>query len=271
MKKYIKRTICLNFLLIITLNSVIGQSLEQILEKHYEAVGAKSMRNIQSIRYKGKFDNSYLKDFVVSKNLDEKALYPEFELSVINNQAYSLQIDGTFGNEAYTFSDGSYWRDQGGAPPEQWIPSNIERLQIQLVLDIDGFLYNWKDKGFMIKKLADVELDNKNYHRLSLITPEKDSLFYYLNPQTNLVSRISFFYDLAKNPKSPSYTFTEYRKVKGIQIPVSWYYKTQMFNGPNGYREMKIERIKLNPKINKKIFSLKHRMNKAKPKNHEKI
>lgn len=251
---------------LLMLSQVIGQSLEQILEKHSEAVGAKNMRNVQSIRYKGKFDNSYLKDFVISKNLDEKTLYPEFELSVINNQAYSLQIDGTFGKEAYTFSDENYWRDQGGTPPEQWTPSNIERLRIQLFLDIDGFLYNWKDKGFVLKKLDDVVLDNKNYHRLSLITPEKDSLFYYLNTQTYLISRISFFHDLTENPKSPSYTFAEYHKVKGFLMPVSWFYKTQMFNGPNGYQEMKIERIKLNPKINKKIFSLKHRMNKTTPK-----
>jgi hypothetical protein len=265
MKKHQKHAVCLNFLLLLTLNCVSGQSLEHILEKHDEAIGAKNMRNIQSVRYKGKFDNSYLKDFVVNKNLDEKALYPKFDLSVINNQAYSLQIDGTFGKEAYTFSDGNYWRDQGGAPPEQWAPSSIERLRIQLVLDIDGFLCNWKGKGFVLKKLDDVVLDNIKYHRLILVTPEKDSLFYYLNPQTYLISKISFFHDLSENPKSPSYSFAEYRKVKGFLIPVSWFYKTQMFNGPNGYQEMKIERIKLNPKINKKIFSLKHRMNKTKP------
>lgn len=260
MKNLLKHAICINFLLLITLNSVIGQGLEQILDNHYEAVGAENMRNIKSVRYKGKFDNSYLKDFVVNKNLNEKALYPEFELSVINNQDYTLQIDGNFGKEVYIFSNGNYWKDKGGASSKQWIPSNIERLKIQLILDIDGFLYNWKDKGFMLKKLDDVVLDNKNYHRLSLITPEKDSLFYYLNPQTYLISKISFFHDLAENPKSPSYTFAEYRKVKGFLMPVSWFYKTQMFNGPNGYREMKIESIKLNPKINKEIFSLKTRV-----------
>lgn len=257
MNKLITYFFLLGFFLFYLSDIGKGQSLEQILEKHYEALGAENMRNIQSIRYKGKFDNSYLKDFVVGKNLDEKALYPEFELSVINDQAYSLEIEDNFGKEAYTFSDGNYWRDQGGAPPEQWIPSNIERLRIQLFLDIDGFLYNWKEKGIMLEKLDDVVLDNKNYHRLSLVTREKDSLFYYLNPQTYLISRISFFHDLAENPKSPSYTFAEYRKVKKILIPVSWFYKTQMFNGPNGYQEMKIEKIKLNPKINKEIFSLK--------------
>jgi len=261
-----KHFICLNFLLIITFNSVIGQSLDQILEKHYETVGVKNIKSIQSIQYKGKFDNSYLKDFVVNKNLDEKALYPEFELSVINHQAYTLQIDGNFGQEAYTFSDGGYWRDQGGAPPEQWIPSNIDRLKIQLFLDVEGFLYNWKDKVFLLKKLDDVVLESSKYIRLRLVTHEKDTLFYYLNPENFLISKISFFQDLAEYTNSPSYTFTNYKKIKGFQIPFNRLYKTQMFKGPNGYQEMKIDQIKLNPKLNKKIFSLKHRMNKTKPK-----
>lgn len=228
------------------------------------AAGAKKLRNIQSIRYEGKFDNSYLKDFVLSKKIDKKALYPEFELSVINNQAYSLQIDGAFGNEAYTFSWGNYWRDQGAIPPEQWSPSNIDRLKIQLFLDIDGFLFRWKENGFLLKKQDDVSIENCIYHCIRLITTEKDTVFYYINPESYLISKISFFRELVKHHNSPSYTYTNYKKIRGIQIPFSMVYKTQMFKGPNGYQEIKIKHVKLNPKLNKEIFSLEHRITKLK-------
>ena len=117
----------------------------------------------------------------------------------------------------------------------------------------------------MLKKLDDVVLENKKCHRLRLITLEKDTLFYYQNPENCLISKISFFQDLAEYLKSPSYTFTNYKKIKGFQIPFNCVYKTQMFKGPNGYQEMKIEKIKLNPKINMEIFSLKNRINKTKP------
>jgi hypothetical protein len=262
MKKNIKHFICLNFLLLITFNSVIGQSLEQILERHYEAVGAKNIGNIQSIQYKGKFENSYLKNFIESTNIDKKFLAPEFVLSVINKSEYLLQIDGYFKEEAYAYSESNYWRDQGGIPPEQWIPSNIERLKIQLFLDIEGFLYHWNEKGFMLKKQDDVAIENNNYHRLRLITPEKDTLFYYLNPENYLISKISFFWDLTEKTDSPSYTYTNYKKVKGFHFPFNRIYKTQMFKGPNGYQDMIIDQIKLNPKLNKEIFSLKIRSTK---------
>ena len=243
-------------MLIITLTDVIGQSLDQIVERHYQAVGAKNIKDIRYIRYKGKFDNSYLKNFVLSKKIDKKALHPEFELSVINHQAYLLQIDGNFGEEAYAFSNGTYWRDQGGSPPEQWSPSDIDRLKIQMFLDIEGFLIDWKIKGYQLVKSEDIALCESKYHRLKLITTEKDTIFYYINPVNSLISKISFFHDLAENPKSPSYTINNYRKIKGFMMPLNWVYKTQMFEGPNGYQEMIIDKIKCNPKLNKKIFDL---------------
>ncbi len=255
MKKHI---ICLYFLLIITLNNVKSQSLEQILEKHYEAVGVKNVNAIKTIRYRGIFDNSYLKEFVLSKKTDKKALYPKFTLSIINNQAYKLLVAGTFGQEVYSFVDGAYWKDMGGSLPELWNPANIERLKIHLFTDIQGFLIDWKSKRYSLEKYEDIELENILYHRLRLVTLEDDTLFYYLNSQTNLVSKISFFSDLAKMPNAPSYTITNYKKIKGIKMPTSWIYRTQMFKDPNSYQALRIKRIKTNPKLNKKDFQFKN-------------
>ena len=254
MKKHI---ICLYFLLIITLNNVKGQNLEQILEKHHEAVGVKNTP-IYTIKYKGIFDNSYLKEFVLSKKLKKKDIHPKFTLSIINNQAYLLQIAGAFGKEIYSFVDGAYWKDMGGSLPEQWSPANIERLKIQQFIDISGILDDYKPTKYLLTKCDDVDIDNISYHRLRLVTLENDTLYYYLNPQTNLISKVSFFHDLAKVPNAPSYTITSYKKIKGIIIPTRWVYKTQMFKGPDSYQALKIKRIKTNPKLNKKDFQFKN-------------
>lgn len=257
-----KQIIYIVFLLFFTHNSVKSQSLLQILERHYEAAGMKYLKEVESLQYKGNYVNHFLKS--ISKNISENLLKPDFVLTIEKQRGYLLQILDERGEGAYGFFNGKYWKAPCGFPPQEWNPNNSDRRLIQYYLDSEGFLYNWKKKGHKVTKLNDVILEEKNYHRMKLITLENDTLFYYINPKNYLISKMSFMGDLADDKEHPSFTFLKYKKVQNIMIPFKRIYRSRMLDGSYGNRDILIDKIELNPKLDKTIFNLKNRINNSK-------
>jgi len=58
---------------------VSGQTLYEILKKHYKAVGMKYLKNVHTIQYKGYYVNHFLKK--ISNNVSESTMKPDFELN----------------------------------------------------------------------------------------------------------------------------------------------------------------------------------------------
>lgn len=244
--------------LVFTFNFARGQSLDEILDKHYDAVGTKYLKEVQSILYYGTYKNHFLKK--ISENLPNNLLFPDVEITVSRSGGYLNRILDRDEPTTYGYFFGEYWKDQEGYPAEKWRPNNFDRLQIQLYLDFEGFLYNWREKGTLLRKLENIQLENKTYYRIRVITPEKDTLFYFINPKNNFLEKISFFGDLAEGEKYGSITFTDFKKVEGVQMAFNRIYNTRMLDGSFGKREVVFKKIVFNPKIDTEIFQIKSRL-----------
>ena len=244
--------------LILAFNFARGQSLNEILDKHYDAVGTKYLKEVQSIQYYGTYKNHFLKK--ISKNLPAYLFSPDIEITVSRSGGYLNRILDRDEPTTYGCFSGEYWKDQEGYPAEKWKPTNSDRLQIQLYLDFEGFLYNWQKKGILLRKLDNIQLENKTYYHIQTITPEKDTLFYYINPKNNLLEKISFFGDLSEGEKYASITFTDFQKVEGVQIAFHRIHNTRMLDGSFGKREVVFKKIVFNPKIDTEIFQIRNRL-----------
>lgn len=249
----IKFLLLINLMLLFTMNDVKGQSLDQILEKHYLASGISNFKNVQSIRYNATRTNHYLEHI----SQDSSELTSKVIIYVTRDNEYLLQNFGFMGEDDYSYSNGYYWRDTPGPEPRQeFSPGKFYELEIKLLIDFEGFLYDWKKKGYQVVKLDDVRLSQKNYYRLELITPQKDILFYYINPISYLIDKISFQDDLADGKEHASVTFLEYKKVNGIQMAYKRLWRTHSIDGKWGDKEIKVNSIDFNPKFDKQIFTL---------------
>jgi len=256
MKKYLKHAFCLNFLLLLTLNSLIGQSLDQILEKHHEAVGIKALKNIESMKYYIVNKNHFL------KNQSSILFCYDIEITVLRNKYYLSQLFKQNGEDIYAYASGKFWRKADGFSPEIWEPNNLDRLLIQQYLDFEGFLHDWKKKGIIIEKLEDVNLSGEYYHRVMAVTPEKDTLYYYLNPQNCLIEKISYNGDLSKRNDLFFISFSDFKIFEGIQFAFNRMVYSKKLDGSFGKREMIISKIEFNPPVDTVMFNEK---NKFKP------
>lgn len=238
------------------LNDVVkGQNLEQILEKHYEAVGMKRLLEVETIQYSGYYYNRFLEK--MGSNIPAGLLKPQFKLTVKKGKAYLLQILSNSRNLASCFYNGNYWLNQNGMITENWIPIKDDRQQIDQEIDPEGFLYNWKEKGFQLNKLDDAVINNKHLYKLQLIKSEYDTFYYYINKKTYLISYLSFDEDLCNNGgKCRNVEFQKYKKVEGIFIPFKRVRTEQMLDGTYDKKEIFIREIKINMDLNEDMFKI---------------
>ncbi len=250
------------FILFATIAIINGQDLDEILDKHFKAVGMEYLKDVQTVQYKGKFINHFLeKD---DKTVPDYFLYQKFLLSIDKQKAYLEQVFGKYGEDANAFSDGKFWNDPSGASPEERTPNESDKLHIQLNLDTEGLLYNWKNKGYSVVKFKDAVFENKKYYKIRLTTPKRDTLYYYINPQNNLIFKMSYSGDITDGNEYKSVTFMNYKKVQNILFPFIMIHRSQMLDGSFGDRETVINEIKINPKFDKELFNVNNRITNQK-------
>ena len=239
-------------LLIFAYNLANGQSLDEILEKYYKAVGMEYLKNVQTIQYKGNYYNRFLEK--MGGNLPEKLLKPDFTLWVEKRIGYRYHVISDPGEFTIGYFKGDYWIDQNGNVDENWNPGKPDRRIIQQAINLEGFLYNWKSKGYKATKLENTELNGREHYTIQLINTEKDSIYFYINTKTNLISYTSYGGDLADGKEHPGIEFQKYKIVENIEIPFKRIQTELMLNGSYGKKDILIKEVKLNPKFEPDIF-----------------
>ncbi len=233
-------------------SALSAQTLDEILEKHFEAVGTKYLENVETIQFKGFYYNRFLEK--MGGNLPEKLLKPDFILSVEKAKSYRLQIFSEPGNFVTGFYEGNYWINQSGNINTKWDPGEGDRRIIQQAIDLEGFLFNWKKKGYKAINSGEVVLNRKKYHKIQLINAEKTSFNYYLDSKTFLISYICFEGDLEDEKEHTSVEFQEYKKVGKISFPFKRIHTERMLDGGFGKKDIVIKEIVLNLIFNNEFF-----------------
>ena len=215
--KLMKQSIFILIFLFFSNIYVKSQSLEQILESHYKAVGIEFLKEVQTIQYKGKYINHFLKKDGMP--VKDYYLNVDFILSIDKQKSYLEQVFGKYGEDAYAFSNVKFWTDPSGALPSERIPNKSDKLHIQSRIDTESVLYNWKNKGYKLVKLNNAIFENKSYYKSRLTTSEKDTLYYYINPENAFIYKMSYNGDLTDGKEHKSVTFMNYKKVHNILFP----------------------------------------------------
>lgn len=238
--------------LFVTSNILQGQSLDEILKKHFEAVGIEYLTKVQTIQYKGNQVLHYLEN--VGYKVPEDLLKPRFILSVEKGKGYRLQLIGEIGDFATGFFEGNYWNNQNGNVTENWNPIEVDRRIIQQELDLEGFLFDWERKGYKVAKLGNADLKHNSYYKIRLTTLGNDTIWFYIDPKNYRISFMSFGGDLSDGKKYPSVEFQDYKKVENIYIPFKRIHTELTLNGSYGETDILISEVQINPKFDSDIF-----------------
>ena len=197
--------------------------LEEVLEKHIEAIDIEHLCEIQSLEMKGHVA-FYLNE--EHYNNSESNLEGSFtEIIKLPAQRYfESNFDYVGGFHVQCYDGHNSWVKDGGS----YRPSKLnktETIQAGQKFDIVPNLMQCGQKDFKSMYLGKKDIEGKKYHCIKLQYENGDELFYYLHTKSFLIRIISFMKDIHENTEWVVRYFDNYKSIDGIMFPHTQYDK----------------------------------------------
>ena len=157
--------------------SSFGQTADEIINKHIEAIGGKeNWKKVNSIRQEGSITVQEMEIPVITTTIHNKATKQEF--SAMGMSVYSI----------ITSEGGwSFNPMMGQTEPEAMGEDQLKYGNYQL--DAQGEFIDYKEKGHSIEKLENEDVDGVSCYRIKLNRKSGTSSTFFIDPNSYYVVR----------------------------------------------------------------------------------
>ena len=215
-----------------------AQSVDRIIDQYFNAINYKEICNINSITTKGTRTSVGERDFTEIIQRPDKYRC-DYDMGPDN---FSLIYDGETGWQINPFSPGN--------KTEYLIEHAIDLVQIKENADIDGILFNWREKGHKVILCNDKDTMDKEFYKLKIITRDNDTLYYFLNSKNYYLTKKTYIFKNGEQTIKTHLFLSDHRKVNGMIFP----FKIETFQYNNLISTISINKIILNIEYNNHIF-----------------
>lgn len=235
MKKYT----FLSFLLAFAAAAITSaQDLETILDKHFEAIGQENIENVNTMKATGKLVTMGMEGpfTMVYKRPDKVRMRIEIQGTEV--------IQGFDGEKAWMQNP-----MMGSTRPV--VVSGAQADQIKESADMDGQLWNYKEKGHKLELAGSEAVDGEEAHVLKL-TKENGSVDrYFINKESYLIDKVVSSANINGMDMEVTTRLSDYREVNGYKMP----HKTeQSFGGQQG-NTILFEKVEVNEPVEDELFA----------------
>ncbi len=227
--------------LLLSLSAVVlaqDLNLDQVLDKYYQAGSFEKLKQVKTI--------------IMTGSLVQQDLMP-VKIVRVRPDKYLMEFD-VADMTAYQVCDGqTCWMTApwtGKADPQVVAPERA--IDLKNRADMDGLLFNWKEKGHALELNGKDTLDGKLAYKIK-ITRKDSGVEYYFIDVTNFLPQKRLYFRKQGGKEIPveSY-YRDYRMVEGI--PFAFTVET---NNGGRVNEIQFESVELNKPVDLKIFTMK--------------
>lgn len=233
MKKLATLSLC--FLLVGSFLS--AQTLEDVLKAHFSAIGQDKLLKVNTIKVTGK---------LVQAGLE----IPFIQMAA---RPAGIRVEATFQDltliQTYDGKEG--WNINpfaGITDPQPMGEDELKQLKYQA--DLDGMLWNWKEKGYTVTLEGQEEDEGTNCFKIKIVTPEGDTFTTYLDAESYIPVRTNAKVKVQGNESEADTYFSNYMMVEGIAIAGQTVTKI----GGQIANTIVSEKVELNVDLDKSLF-----------------
>lgn len=231
-----KNIICV-VILLMSFN-VSAQNLEEILEKHFEAIGSKKLSEASSMEM-----NTIMTMQGISMNQTLSFKRP----SKVRSEMKMM------GQDVVMIYDGKKAYMKLGATGYTPMPDGQSNDLIRMS-DIDGPLYNWEEKGHKVSYKGTEEIDGNKFYRIEIVQKgmENTPAVWLLDAETYLLKYQRVKMNQMGVAIDAETEMLEYKEFGGIKMPVKIVSKsdgTEMLS-------MEFTDVKFNTEIDDALFNV---------------
>lgn len=217
--------------------SITAQSLDDVLKEHFSASGQDNLLKTSSQKVSGKIIQSGLEiPFVQMTKRPGKV---RIEATLQN-----LTLIQTFnGTEGWTINPFA-----GVTEPQPMSEDEIKSMKYNS--DMDGMLWNWKEKGYTATLVGEEDMEGTPCFVIKLVTGTGDTFTYYIDSDTWIMLRTNSKILIMGNENESDTYLSNYMMVDGIAVPgkIETKMKGQVV------MTMLVEKVELNTDLDDVLF-----------------
>jgi outer membrane lipoprotein-sorting protein len=203
MKKF---TTFFTVLFLIAGNSIMSQSLDDILKEHFSAIGQDNILKVNTQKLTGKMLQGGI----------------EIPFTQMAKRPEKIRIEGTFQGLTFiqTFNGMEGWMLNpftGVTDPQPMSEDDLKGMRYQA--DMDGMLWNWKEKGYTVAFDGKEDMEGTSCFKIKLDTKEGDSFTYYIDADSYLMLRTNSKMKVMENETESDTYYSNYTMVEGMAVP----------------------------------------------------
>ena len=221
------------------LNVANAQSVNEVLDKHFKAVGQEKITKIQSYHIKAK-----VSQMGMEMPMEMKIKKPDMFLVTIEMQGQKVI-------QAYDGEKGWMIIPMMSPDPQPLEGDQLAQAKQQVQANMEGELYNYTEKGSTAELIGKVNIEGDELYRVKLTSENGDAKDYFIDTKTYYVNRVKAKVSAQGQTVDVEQIMSDYKTVDGITTPMKIETKSPMGTG-----SLVMEEVKYNEKFDDAIFKL---------------
>jgi len=230
-------TICLSAILLSGINAQ-ELDMDQIVIKYFETIGQDNVNKIESAMATG-----------TTLQFGQETSFRQIQKRPDRAYMEVLLSDGQIIKQGYNGISGwmlASWMNT--AEPVELLGPDLKTIKD--MGNIEGDLWNWKEKGHKLTLAGTQDLGGKQVYRLKLTKADGDIDEMYIDTQSFLLNKMIRKTSINGSEVEVEIYYDDYRNIDGVLLPFKI---EQRFNNQTG-TVINIKEIKFNIEVDDKIF-----------------
>lgn len=217
-------------------NIAQAQSLDDILDKHFKAVAQDKLIAAKTIKVKAK--------------VSQMGMDMPLEMNIKKPNKFLVAVDMQGQKMIQAFDGEKGWMIAPWVSTDPQDLAGDQLIQAQQQADLEGELYNYKQKGSTAEFAGKVNVDGKDAYRIILNTKDGNSKDYFIDADSYYITKVKAKIDAQGQTMEVEQTLSDFKAFNGITMPTKISSKT-----PMGTAVILFEDVKFNENMDDTIFN----------------
>lgn len=230
-----KKLILATLTVFLILNSSYAQTLDEILTKHFKAVGQEKLISVNS--------------YTIEAKVSQMGMEIPMEMKMKKPDKFRIEMDMQGQKMIQAFDGESGWII---APWVSKDPQDLIGDQLQQAIeqaDIAGELFNYKEKGLTAELIGKEDVDGVECYSIELVTKSGNVKNYYIDAKKYLITKIKVKVSAMGQEVEVVQKMSDYLNINGVLMAMKIESVT-----PMGIAQVVMEKITFNQEIDDSIF-----------------
>jgi hypothetical protein len=217
------------------LNVAQAQTVNEVLDKHFKAVGQEKLSEVKS--------------FFIKAKASQMGMEMPMEMKIKKPDMFLLTVDVQGQKMIQAFDGQKGWMIIPMMSPDPQPLEGVQLTQAKQQVNMEGELYNYAEKGSTAELIGKVNMDGNDLYRIKLTTSDGNVKDYFIDAKTFYINRVKAKVSGQGQTVDFEQIMSNYQTVGGITMPMKIETKSPMGTG-----SMVIEEVKYNEKFDETIF-----------------